>query len=154
MSVRKLAAVGVGVVVAVGLSGAPASAAPSSSAFQDRSATPKCLDFRADFGPYVTRCNYDAYQVGYWDDNAIAHTALRQRATELCLTLRNGQPAMKACSAADRAALWAVDDTSTAGALIKNEVSGTCLARTTTDRVNAATCTGGPSQWWDVINGS
>lgn len=152
MSVRKLAAVGVGVVVAVGLSGAPASAAPSSSAFQDRSVPEKCLDFRADFGPYVTKCNYDAYQVWYWD-NEIAYTAMRQRATKLCLTLRNGQPTMKACSAADQAALWAIDDTSTAGALIKNKVSHTCLARTTNDRVNAATCAGGPSQRWDVING-
>ncbi|MCX4780366.1 RICIN domain-containing protein [Streptomyces sp. NBC_01264] len=71
----------------------------------------------------------------------------------LCLTLRNGQPTMKACSAADQAALWAIDDTSTAGALIKNKVSHTCLARTANDRVNAATCTGGPSQRWDVING-
>ncbi|MEV6954192.1 RICIN domain-containing protein [Streptomyces sp. NPDC051183] len=149
---KKLAAVGVGVVVVVGLSSTPASATPSSSAFQDRSSPAKCLDFRADFGPYVTTCNYDSYQVWYWD-NAIAHTALRQRATKLCLTLRNGQPTMKPCAAADQAALWAVDDTSTAGALIKNKVSGRCLARMENDRVNATTCTGGASQRWDVING-
>lgn len=152
MLLRKLAAVGVGVVVAVGLGGAPASAVASSSAFQDRSSSAKCLDFRADLGPYVTTCNYDDYQVWYWD-NAIAHTALRQRASKPCLTLRNGQPTMKSCAAADQAALWAIDDTSAAGALIKNKVSGTCLARTANDRVNATTCTGGASQRWDVING-
>jgi hypothetical protein len=145
---KKLTAVGVGVVVAVGLNGAPASAVASSSAFQDPSSSPKCLDFRADIGPYVTRCNYDEYQVWYWD-NAIAHTALRQRATKLCLTLRNGQPTMKPCAAADQAALWAIDATSQ----IKNKVSGTCLARMTNDRVNATTCTGGTSQRWDIING-
>lgn len=107
------------------------------SAFQDRSASPKCRDFRADFGPYVTTYNYDAYQDWYWD-NAIAHTALRQRATKLCLTLRNGQPTMKPCSAADQAALWAIDDTSTAGALIKDKVSGTCRARRSNDRRSLA----------------
>lgn len=104
-----------------------------------------CLDFRADYGPYVFNCNHTSYQRWYWNDD-YEYTALRQKATGLCLTLRNGQLTMKPCSAADDAAMWQIDETEPR--LIRNRVSRKCLARTPNDRVSTATCTGGDSQRW------
>ncbi|MGW5849941.1 hypothetical protein ACWFQ8_18645 [Streptomyces sp. NPDC055254] len=72
--------------------------------------------------------------------------------TKLCLTLRDGQPTMESCAAADRAALWAIADTSAVGALIKNKVGGTSLARMA-DRVSATTFSRDASRRRDVING-
>ncbi|SDO90277.1 Ricin-type beta-trefoil lectin domain-containing protein [Streptomyces sp. cf386] len=145
---KRLAVTVAAVGMTIGLNVTPASAAASTSAFEGMPDTGNCLDFRADFGPYVTDCNYGDYQSWYWD-NGIAYTALRQKATGLCLTARNGLIAMKECQAADDAAYWSVQKNDTVGALIKNSVTGTCLARNANDRVQLSTCTGGPSQrWW------
>lgn len=148
MLLKKLAAVGATVVVAAGLSAVPASAAPVTGALINAAGdvnNPSCLDFRADRGPYVTTCNGGDYQRWYWNNN-IAHTALRQAATRLCLTVRNGQPTMKPCAATDQAALWAIDRFGLR--TIKNKVSGQCLARPPNDNLYMATCTGGASQRW------
>ncbi|MGR4850636.1 RICIN domain-containing protein [Streptomyces sp. LARHCF252] len=149
MILSRLAAVGAVVGLALGLSSAPASAAPRTSAFENQAPAGACLDFRADYGPYVFNCNGTDYQKWHWNDE-IRLTVLRQVATKLCLTLRNGELTMKPCAAADEAALWSVDTSSPGGALIQNSVTHKCLARGTNDRVSTALCTGGPSQRWLV----
>ncbi|MFI6730531.1 RICIN domain-containing protein [Streptomyces sp. R-74717] len=150
MLLRRLATTGAVIGLAVGLSNTPASAVPRSSVFVNQAQPVKCLDFRADYGPYTFGCNYGDYQTWYWNDD-YEYTALRQKATGLCLTLRNGQLTMKPCAAADQAAFWNVTN-SPSGALIKNAVSHKCLARTATvnDLVSTATCTGGSSQRWFI----
>lgn len=145
---KKLAVLVAAAGMMTGLNAPPASAAAARSAFEAMPSTSKCLDYRADFGPYVTGCNWGGYQTWYWDDG-ISYTALRQKATGLCLTARNGLIAMKPCLADDSAAYWSVD-VDLEGALIKNSVTHTCLARNTNDRVQLSTCTGGPSQRWGV----
>ncbi|MFF8952550.1 ricin-type beta-trefoil lectin domain protein [Streptomyces sp. NPDC014940] len=147
MFLTRLAAAGAGAVLAVSLSGTPANAAPVLSNFVNQATDRPCLDFRADYGPYVFNCNGTSYQRWYWNDD-VEYTALRQQATRLCLTLRNDQLTMKPCSAADDAALWQIDETKPA--LIRNMVSRKCLARAANDRVSTATCTGGPSQRWSL----
>ncbi|UXY31966.1 RICIN domain-containing protein [Streptomyces sp. HUAS TT20] len=149
MVLKRLAAVGAVVGLAVGLSSTPASAAPVTTAFQNSAGSKACLDFRADYGPYVFSCNLGAYQKWHWD-NDYEYTALRQVATKLCLTLRNDQLTMKPCAAADKAALWQISSSTTAGRTIQNSVSHKCLARTANDRVSTAVCTGGTSQRWIV----
>ncbi|WP_273634089.1 RICIN domain-containing protein [Streptomyces muensis] len=153
MFLRKLAAVGAVVGLAVGLSSTPASAIPQRTSFENQAPEGSCLDFRADYGPYVFGCNGTTYQQWYWDDDYEV-TALRQRATGLCLTLRNGQLTMKNCLADDAAAMWFIDTSShSAGATITNYVSRKCLARTANNLVTTATCTGGNSQrwvWWNL----
>ena len=52
-----------------------------------------CRDFRAGYGVYVFNCNYSGYQQWHWDDE-LEYTAQRQKATRLCLTVRNVQVAM------------------------------------------------------------
>ncbi|MFG2721520.1 ricin-type beta-trefoil lectin domain protein [Streptomyces sp. NPDC048416] len=146
---KRLALIVAAAGMTAGLSVTPAGAAASTSTFEGMPNTGKCLDYRADYGPYVFGCNYGDYQSWYWD-NSIAYTALRQRATGLCLTARNGLIAMKQCLADDAAALWSVQKDDTVGALIKNSVTHTCLARNTNDRVQLSTCTGGPSQRWKI----
>jgi hypothetical protein len=139
------------IVAAVGITIGPnvpsASAETARTSFEAMPYTNQCLDYRADFGPYVTDCNKGAYQTWYWD-YSITYTALRQKATGLCLTARNGLIAMKPCLADDEAAYWSVQGDSISGRLIKNSVTNTCLARNTSDRVRLSTCTGGPSQRW------
>ncbi|MFI9772428.1 ricin-type beta-trefoil lectin domain protein [Streptomyces sp. NPDC052415] len=56
---------------------------------------------------YVTGCNGGYYQKWYYDPSVM--TALRQRATDLCLTVRSGQPVMRSCSASASAAFWHVE---------------------------------------------
>lgn len=146
MLALRLAAVGAVVALVGGLSSAPADAVPRTSGFRNQAADHRgCLDFRADYGPYIFNCNHTSYQRWYWNDD-YEYTALRQQATGLCLTLRNGQLTMKPCSAADDAAMWQIDETQPR--LIRNLVSRKCLARTANDRVSTATCTGGDSQRW------
>ncbi|GAB7035750.1 RICIN domain-containing protein [Streptomyces sp. NPDC021749] len=147
MLLKRLAAVGTGVVLMVGLSSTPASATPRTTGFRNQSTGKPCLDFRADYGPYVFYCNRTAYQRWHWDDD-YEYTALRQVATGLCLTLRNNRLTMKPCAAADKAALWQIDETDPR--LIRNGVSHRCLARMANDRVSTARCTGGKSQRWKL----
>lgn len=135
----------------IGLNVPSASAEATRTAFEGMPYTNKCLDYRADFGPYVTDCNYGGYQTWYWD-YSITYTALRQKATGLCLTARSGLIAMKPCLADDEAAYWSVQGDSLLGYLIKNSVTRTCVARNTSDRVHLSTCTGGPSQRWSPRN--
>lgn len=144
---KKLAVIGAAAGMMIGLNAPPASAAAARGMFEAMPSTWKCLDYRADYGPYVTTCNWGAYQTWYWDDE-LTYTALRQKATGLCLTARNGLIAMKPCLADDLAAYWSVDYDVDLGALVKNSVTKTCLARNTADRVQLSTCTGGPSQRW------
>jgi hypothetical protein len=129
----------------------PANAAAARTAF---AAMPekldKCLDYRADTGPYITKCNFGDYQAWYWDDG-IAYTALHQKATGLCLTARNGLLAMKPCLANDAAAFWRVQQGVDGVSVIKNSVTGTCLARNLSDLVQLSTCTGGDSQQWEIV---
>lgn len=147
---KRLAVIVAAVGMMVGLNVPSANAAPARSMFEGMPSTWKCLDFRADpgFGVYVTGCNWGGYQTWYWDDG-LDYTALRQKATGLCLTARSGLIAMKPCLADDRAAYWSVQ-VDAEGALIKNSVTHTCVARNTSDRVQLSTCTGGPSQRWGV----
>ncbi|MEV6840536.1 RICIN domain-containing protein [Streptomyces sp. NPDC051133] len=149
MLVNRLAAVGVGIVLAVGLSSGPANAASVTTRFENQVEPLKCLDFRADRGVYVTGCNSGDYQKWIWSRTP-DFTALRQVATRLCLTLRNGQVTMKPCAAADKAALWSVIETPN-GTQLVNSVSGTCLARLANDNVHVARCTFGDSQRWLVL---
>ncbi|WP_177181523.1 RICIN domain-containing protein [Streptomyces sp. TLI_105] len=144
---KRLAVIFAAVGMTIGLNATSASAAAAKSVFEGMPDTGKCLDYRADYGPYVTGCNYGDYQTWYWD-NSLPKTALRQKATGLCLTARNGLIAMKQCLADDQAAYWSVQKDATVGALIKNSVTNTCLARNANDRVQLSTCTGGPSQRW------
>ncbi|MFB8273514.1 RICIN domain-containing protein [Streptomyces sp. NPDC055955] len=147
---RRLATLGAVIGLAVGLGSTPASAAPGISTFENKAAPARnCLDFRADYGPYVFGCNFTSYQKWYWNDE-FEYTALRQKATGLCLVSRNGQATMKPCSAADDAALWTITPNEVDGATIKNAVSHKCLARMANDRVNTTTCTGGKSQRWQI----
>jgi hypothetical protein len=144
----KLVAVVVGVVLATGLSSAPANAVPTTTLFENQAPGGWCLDYRADYGPYVFGCNNGDYQRWHWDDD-VEVTALRQVATRLCLTLRNDQLTMKPCAAADTAATWFITNwSSSSGALIQNYVSRKCLARNSQNLVTTAPCTGGPSQRW------
>ncbi|MDQ0904207.1 hypothetical protein QFZ22_000192 [Streptomyces canus] len=104
-----------------------------------------CLDYRADWGVYVTGCNGSTYQTWYFDPD-VPKTALRQRASGLCLTVRSGGPVMRACNASDPAAFWHVAGPNLA---INNDYYPfNCLGRQTNDRVNLAICTGGESQVW------
>jgi hypothetical protein len=146
---QRLAVIAAVAGMAIGLNATSASAAAARSTFEGMPYSGKCLDYRADYGPYVFGCNNGDYQTWYWDDS-IAYTALRQKATGSCLTARNGLIAMKPCLADDAAAYWSVQKNDTLGALIKNSVTGTCLARNTNDRVQLSTCTGGPSQRWSI----
>jgi hypothetical protein len=148
---RRLATIGAVVGLAMGLTSTSASAVPQRTKFaNDASPAYHCLDFRADYGPYVYECNNSTYQQWYWNDE-FEYKALRQKATGLCLVSRNGEATMKPCSAADDAALWLFDDSHTsAGTTIRNAVSNKCLARMANDRVNTTTCTGGPSQRWHI----
>lgn len=148
MAWKKLAVIVAAAGMMMGLNAPPASAAAARSAFEGMPNTYKCLDYRADVGPYVTDCNFGGYQTWYWDDGR-NYTALRQKATGLCLTARNGLIAMKPCLADDAAAYWSVQ-VGAEGALIKNSATQTCLARNTLDRVQLSTCTGGTSQRWAV----
>ncbi|MFJ2605667.1 RICIN domain-containing protein [Streptomyces sp. NPDC091279] len=150
MRLIRLAAVGTGVALAVGLSGTPASAASATNRFENQAEHLKCLDYRADWGVYVTGCNSGAYQKWTWNNTSGRATALRQVATRACLTVRGGKVAMKPCASADRAALWKVVRSS-AGAQIKNNANGTCLGRMANDHVNVARCTGGTSQRWKIL---
>ncbi|MEU8991915.1 RICIN domain-containing protein [Streptomyces sp. NPDC048558] len=147
MLLKRLAAVGAVVALAVGLSSTPASAVPRTTGFQNQATDKPCLDFRADYGPYVFNCNGTDYQKWHWNDD-FEYSALRQVATRLCLTLRNDQLTMKPCAAADDAALWQIDETDPR--LIRNMVSRKCLARMANDRVSTAPCTGGNSQRWSI----
>lgn len=150
MILRRLATIGAVIGLAVGLSGTSANATPRNSSFQNRAEPSwRCLDFRADYGPYVFGCNHTTYQQWYWNDD-LEYKALRQKATGLCLVSRNGQATMKPCNAADDAALWLFDDESSSAVMIRNAVSNLCLARMANDRVNTTKCTGGPSQRWTV----
>jgi hypothetical protein len=152
MLLRRLATIGAVVGLAMGLASTSASAVPQSTRFEnDADPAWTCLDFRADYGPYVYDCNNSTYQQWYWTDD-FEYTALRQHATGLCLVSRDGQATMKPCSAADDAALWIFDGglNASAGVMIRNAVSNKCLARMTNDRVNTTTCTGGPSQRWHI----
>ncbi|MEU8757475.1 ricin-type beta-trefoil lectin domain protein [Streptomyces chartreusis] len=109
-----------------------------------------CLDYNADWGVWTFRCNGGDYQKWHWNDD-YEYTALRQVATKLCLTLRNGQVAMKPCAAADQAAQWQITDyAAPGGRTIQNSVNHQCLARMTNNLVNTAPCTGGPSQRWQA----
>lgn len=144
---KKMAVIVATVGIAVGLNVPSASAVAVRTVFEGMPDTDKCLDYRADFGPYVTGCNYGGYQTWYWD-NATASTALRQKGTGLCLTARNGLIAMKPCLADDAAAYWYVAMEGGSGLMMKNVVTQTCVARNTLDRVQLSTCTGGPSQRW------
>ncbi|WP_030186681.1 RICIN domain-containing protein [Streptomyces sp. NRRL S-813] len=138
------------VSMAIGLNVPSANAAATRSAFQATPYTAGCLDYNADYGPYVIQCNWGDYQTWYNDD-ALAYTALRQKATGLCLTARNGLLAMKPCLADDPAAYWRVTKDNWLVAQIKNSVTGTCLARNKFNRVQLSVCTGGDSQRWSVI---
>jgi hypothetical protein len=106
-----------------------------------------CLDYRSDWGVYVTTCNSGYYQAWNYDPD-VPKTALRQRATGLCLTVRSGQPAMRACNASDPAAFWHVTDGSTGLAIRNDYYPSKCLGRMTNDRVNLPTCSSGESQRW------
>ncbi|MFE6739702.1 RICIN domain-containing protein [Streptomyces tubercidicus] len=149
MLLKKVAAVGAVVGLTVGLSSAPATAAPVTTAFQNSAGKRACLDFRADYGPYVFYCNLGEYQKWHWD-NEYEYTALRQVATKLCLTLRNDRLTMKPCAAADKAALWQISSSTPAGRTLRNSVNHKCLARMKNDRVSTAPCSGGTSQRWLV----
>ncbi|MDQ0605496.1 hypothetical protein QF037_009929 [Streptomyces canus] len=145
---KKMAVIAATVGIAIGLNVPSASAVSVRTVFKGMPDTNKCLDYRADFGPYVTGCNYGGYQTWYWDTGT-AFTALRQKGTGLCLTARNGLIAMKPCSADDTAAYWKMEGDSSL--MIKNVVTLTCVARNTLDRVQLSTCTGGPSQRWAAL---
>jgi hypothetical protein len=148
MVLKRLAVIVAAVGVTIGLNVTPASARTYVSAFESVD-TQKCLDYRSDWGyPYLTDCNWGNYQRWYWT-SGITYTALRQQATGLCLTARNGRSEMKPCRADDAAAYWSVQD-SPAGMLIKNSVTKTCLARDQYDWAKLTTCTGGPSQRWTM----
>ncbi|WP_030797281.1 RICIN domain-containing protein [Streptomyces sp. NRRL S-337] len=147
MLLKRLAAVGAGIALVVGLSSTPANAIPRTTGFRNQATDKPCLDFRADYGPYVFNCNRTDYQRWHWDDD-YEYTALRQVATKLCLTLRNDRLTMKPCAAADQAAQWQIDETEPV--LIRNSVSHKCLARMANDRVSTAPCTGGKSQRWTL----
>ncbi|KJK38264.1 hypothetical protein UK15_18650 [Streptomyces variegatus] len=155
MLLKRLAVVGAAVGLAVSLNTTPAGAIPRSTFFESAMPDRLCLDYRADYGPYAFGCNKTAYQWWYWDDDYEV-TALRQKATRLCLTLRNGVLTMKPCNADDDAAMWFVSSDPGAGSTIMNAVSRKCLARMPYDGkkhpVSTSTCTGGPSQrwhWWE-----
>ncbi|MGA5194509.1 RICIN domain-containing protein [Streptomyces exfoliatus] len=145
---KKLAVIGAAAGMMIGLNAPPASAAGARGMFEAMPSTWKCLDYRADYGPYVTTCNGGSYQTWDWADDYGVWTSVRQEATGLCLTARNGLIAMKPCLGGDLAAFWSIDNDYYLGALIKNTVTKTCLARNTADRVQLSTCTGGPSQRW------
>ncbi|MZD08928.1 hypothetical protein GTW43_28200 [Streptomyces sp. SID5785] len=150
MFLKRLATVGAVIALAVGITTTSAEAVPHNSSFQNRSKPAwRCLDFRADYGPYVFGCNHTTYQQWYWNDE-LEFKALRQKATGLCLVSRNARPVMKPCNAQDDAALWLFMDESSSAVLLKNAVSHLCLARMSDDRVNTTKCTGGPSQRWTV----
>ncbi|MCX4538145.1 RICIN domain-containing protein (plasmid) [Streptomyces sp. NBC_00841] len=143
---KRLAAVGAVVGLTVGLGSTPASAEPVITSFANYAGAMACLDFRADYGPYVFGCNHTDYQMWYWAEGD-EYTALRQKATKLCLTVRNDQPTMKPCAAADQAAVWQISSSNPR--LIQNSATHKCLARMANDRLNTTTCTGGESQrWW------
>jgi hypothetical protein len=149
---KRLAVVAAVVGLAVGFGSPPASATAVTNRFQNYAGSQACLDFRADYGLYVFGCNYSDYQKWHWD-NDLEYTALRQKATGLCLTVRNDQPTMKPCLAADQAAYWQVgSDYPYGGRLIQNSVTHKCLARMANNLINTATCTGGESQrWWSIL---
>lgn len=113
-------------------------------------ATPKCLDFRADVGPYVTDCNWGDYQQWYWNGTS-QFTAFRQKATRLCLTLRSTGLTMKPCAADDLQQQWRLGeyDPLNGFAIYHRTFQGQCLARQANNHVGvAASCTQGPSQRW------
>ncbi|MGW6145756.1 hypothetical protein, partial [Streptomyces sp. NPDC055140] len=84
-------------------------------------ATLDCLDFRADYGPYVTRCNEGAYQTWLMNDTIGQLSEMRQNVGDrLCLVVRNGQATMKPCSSSDPAALWNAYFTTAGFELINN----------------------------------
>jgi Ricin-type beta-trefoil lectin domain len=146
---QRLAVIAAAVGMAIGLNITPANAAAARSAFEGMKDTRKCLDYRADYGPYVLGCNWGDYQTWYWDDSN-AYTALRNKATGVCLTARNGLLAAKPCLADDAAAYWRVTKNDVSVAQIKNSVTGTCLARNNLDRAQLSDCTGGDSQQWRI----
>lgn len=151
MFLKRLAAVGAVVGLALGLSSSPASAAPVTTRFISYAGDRACLDFNADWGVWVFNCNWGDYQNWHWNDDD-EYTALRQVATKLCLTLRNGLVTMKPCAAADQAALWQITSyADPAGRMIQNSVNHQCLARMANARVNTAPCTGGASQRWQAF---
>lgn len=152
MAWKRLAVIVAAAAMMTGLNVPSATAAAARSAFEGVPRTNKCLDYRSDpgFGVYLTDCNGGGYQTWYWDD-ALDYTALRQKATGLCLTVRSGLLAMKPCLAGDKAAYWSVQ-LYAEGAMILNKATETCLARNTLDRVQLSFCTGGTSQRWTVRN--
>ncbi|MFG2603201.1 ricin-type beta-trefoil lectin domain protein [Streptomyces sp. NPDC048514] len=132
--------------IALALSCTPANAAATAGSFGNFAGPKACLDYRSDYGVYVTTCNYGYYQEWYYDPE-VPKTALRQRATGLCLTVRSGQPAMRSCSASDPAAFWHVESSTTLA--IRNDYYPfSCLGRMKNDRVNLPSCSGGDSQRW------
>ena len=148
MFLTKLAAVGATALLALGLGMTPANAAQYMHL--QNVATHECLDFRADFGPYVTGCNEGAFQT--WIMTlGIAATAMRQQATQLCLVARNGQPVMRDCLAGDDAALWEMISTPV-GSEVRNKVTRTCLVAGSGSihHVSLGECTGGDSRQWTL----
>ncbi|MET7912534.1 RICIN domain-containing protein [Streptomyces avermitilis] len=136
-------------VLACGLSTTSADAASEYVHFKNV-ATGRCLDYRADYGPYATDCNGGGYQTWLVNSAAFELSAMRQNAGDrLCLVARNGVATMKPCLSTDPAALWFFGPTA-AGFELINHVTGTCLGEGATARhaVKLVACSGGNSQLW------
>jgi hypothetical protein len=139
------------VVLSLGLLSTPAQAAGTTTRFQNQVGG-VCLDFRADYGPYVTGCNTGDYQKWSWTTGAGFMTPLRQVATRLCLGLRYGQLKMLQCVAGDQEQGWYVRYTAGSSIpIIVNAYNDKCLAQGAERRVSVATCTGGNSQRWKIV---
>jgi hypothetical protein len=115
-------------------------------------ATGRCLDYRADYGPYTTDCNESGYQTWLINKETFQLSALRQNAGDrLCLVARNGAATMRPCLSSDPAALWVLGPT-TVGFQLRNNVTDTCLGEGQDAKhlVKLVPCTGGNSQQWEL----
>ncbi|MCY0943826.1 RICIN domain-containing protein [Streptomyces antarcticus] len=149
MLAKSLVALGGAAVLALGVLSTPANAVVVHSRFQNQVGN-LCLDYRADWGPYVTGCNDGPYQKWWYNRDAGPNTALAQDATSKCLGVTNGRTTMSKCRGT--AQQWTLRYTSGSGIpMIVNVATRQCLAQGGNKAVVVAPCTGGNSQRWEVL---
>lgn len=139
--------------VVMALSAAPASAAVVANSFRNFEHKTMCLDFRADIGVYVTKCNGGKYQEWIWNNHNAA-TPIRQVATGRCLSLTNGLRTEECFAGEPQQWWWVTPRSGGQIPFIKSDYNDKCLSatgETGADSVKMVACaTGAGEQRWVI----
>lgn len=128
----------------------PASAVAVETSFRNYAAG-QCLDYRADWGVYVTGCNGGNYQKWRWNTHN-APTPIRQIATGKCLMLLYSIVTLETCNDGEPLQWWWVQPNG-AGQIpfIKSDYNGRCVEWVGGRTVGPERCeSGNGSQRWRI----